>query len=261
MMRVRNQQRRKYMGSEEFSWEEMRIAACDPKLLFSAVVQFCQDILLYGFSTFLPTILKSMGYDTLMSNALTVPVYIWATIIFIAVAVCADRFSKFASVSHRICHCQTPTLVEQANVMQFIFAVNIFGMIGYALLLGVTDTAVKYFATFLIAIPTFTAVGLNLAWLNVNVAPQYRRALEIGLQQTIGNCAGIVAGQVYRTSPYVLGNAFSLGSLVVSQVVVVGHGLYLRRQNRLKGEIERGEKEDTRRIHTGDGAVDFKYHY
>lgn len=99
MMRVRNQQRRKYMGSEEFSWEEMRIAACDPKLLFSAIVQFCQDILLYGFSTFLPTILKSMGYDTLMSNALTVPVYIWATIIFITIAVCADRYSKFASVS------------------------------------------------------------------------------------------------------------------------------------------------------------------
>lgn len=99
MMRVRNEQRRKYMGSEEFSWEEMRIAVTDPKLLFSAIVQFCQDILLYGFSTFLPTILKSMGYDSLMSNILTVPVYIWAASIFIAIAVCADRYSKFASVS------------------------------------------------------------------------------------------------------------------------------------------------------------------
>ncbi|KAJ5737849.1 uncharacterized protein N7483_002974 [Penicillium malachiteum] len=136
-----------------------------------------------------------------------------------------------------------------------------FGIIGYSLLLGVSDTGVRYFATFFIAIPTFTAVGLNLAWLNVNVAPQYRRALEIGLQQTIGNCAGIVAGQVYRTSPYVLGNSFSLGAVVASQFVVVGHGLYLRRQNKAKDEIERGEKEDTRRIHTGDGAVDFKYHY
>lgn len=102
MMRVRNEQRRKYMGSEEFSWEEMRIAITDPKLLFSAIVQFCQDILLYGFSTFLPTILKSMGYDSLMSNILTVPVYIWAAAIFIAIAVCADRYSKFASVSSTV---------------------------------------------------------------------------------------------------------------------------------------------------------------
>lgn len=99
MMRVRNEQRRKYMGSEHFSWEEMRIALRDPKLMFSALTQFCQDILLYGFSTFLPTILGSLGYNSLMSNVLTVPVYIWAAIVFIAVAFCADRFGRFSIVS------------------------------------------------------------------------------------------------------------------------------------------------------------------
>jgi MFS family permease len=98
MMRVRNEQRRKYMGSEEFSWEELRLAIRDPKLMFSAAVQFCQDILLYGFSTFLPTILKSLGYNSLMSNVLTVPVYIWAAAVFIVFAFLADRYSKFAVV-------------------------------------------------------------------------------------------------------------------------------------------------------------------
>lgn len=97
-MRVRNEQRRMYMGSEKFSWEEMRIALRDPKLYLSGLIQFCQDILLYGFSTFLPTILAGMGYNSLMSNALTVPVYAWASIVFIAVAVASDRYSKFASV-------------------------------------------------------------------------------------------------------------------------------------------------------------------
>jgi len=240
MMRVRNEQRRKYMGSEKFSWKEMRIALSDPKLFFSGLIQFCQDILLYGFSTFLPTILKGMGYNSLMSNVLTVPVYLWAAAVFIAVAFCADRYSKFAS---------------------FIFATNIFGMIGYILLLAVSNRPVQYFATFLIGITTYTGVGLNVAWINVNVAPQYRRALEIGLQQTMGNCAGIVAGQIYRKSPYVLGNSFSLGALVVAQVAVAGFGFYLRRENKIKTQIENGEKEDTRRIRTGDGAVDFKYLY
>jgi hypothetical protein len=98
MMRVRNEQRRKYMGSEKFSWDEMLIAIRDPKLMFSSVIQFCQDILLYGFSTFLPTILGGMGYDSLMSNVLTVPVYVWAAMVFIAIAWCSDRYSKFASV-------------------------------------------------------------------------------------------------------------------------------------------------------------------
>ena len=123
-----------------------------------------------------------------------------------------------------------------------------------------SSPAVKYFATFLCGVATYTGAGLNIAWLNVNVAPQYRRALAIGIQQTVGNCAGIVAGQVYRKSPYVLGNSFSLGSLVFAQGVVAVHALYVRAKNREKSEIEQG-KEDTRRIRTGDGAVDFRYHY
>lgn len=98
MMRVRNEQRRQYMGSEELNWDEMCTALTDPKLYFSGLIQFCQDILLYGFSTFLPTILQGMGYDSLMSNVLTVPVYIWAAVVFVAVAFCSDRYSKFASV-------------------------------------------------------------------------------------------------------------------------------------------------------------------
>ncbi|OOF96823.1 hypothetical protein ASPCADRAFT_145626 [Aspergillus carbonarius ITEM 5010] len=238
MMRIRNEQRRKYMGSEEFSWEEMRIACRDPKLMFSAATQFCQDILLYGFSTFLPTILESLGYNSLMSNVLTVPVYIWAAVVFITVAVCADRWERFSI---------------------FILGTNIFGIIGYILLLSVSSNAVKYFATYLCGVAVYTGVGLNVAWLNVNVAPQYRRALAIGLQQTIGNCAGIVAGQVYRTSPYVLGNAFSLGSLVVAQVVVALHAGYLRRENAKKEAILAG-KEDTRRVRTGDAELEFRYH-
>lgn len=137
---------------------------------------------------------------------------------------------------------------------------NVIGIVGYVLLLAVPSPAVKFFATFLCGMATYTSVGLNIAWLNVNVAPQYRRALAIGIQQTVGNCAGIVAGQVYRKSPYVLGNSFSLGSLVVAQGVIAVHALYVRGKNREKQAIQDGE-EDTRRVRTGDGAVDFRYHY
>jgi hypothetical protein len=126
--------------------------------------------------------------------------------------------------------------------------------------LAVSNDSVKYFATYLCAIATYTGVGLNVAWINVNVAPQYRRALEIGMQQTVGNCAGIVAGQIYRKSPYVLGNAFSLGSLVVAQGIIAAHAIYLKKENAEKEKIIAG-KEDTRRVRTGDADVEFKYHY
>lgn len=153
-----------------------------------------------------------------------------------------------------------PTEFESSLTSQFMIGANFIGIVGYILLLAVSSSAVKYFATFLCGMATYTSVGLNIAWLNVNVAPQYRRALAIGIQQTIGNCAGIVAGQVYRESPYVLGNSFSLGSLVVAQGVIGVHALYVRGKNREKQAIAEG-MEDTRRIQTGDGAVDFRYHY
>jgi MFS family permease len=109
MMRIRYAQRQAYMGSEDFSWEEVRNAFKDPKLyirlvypveapecadnLGSGCIQFCQDILLYGFSTFLPSILKSAGYNSLQSNYLTVPVYIWGAIVFYIMAYASDRWT------------------------------------------------------------------------------------------------------------------------------------------------------------------------
>lgn len=92
-MKVRAAQRAQYMGSEEFSWEEIRIELKDPKLYLryvhlppfspfhrfsqltvrSGFIQFCQDILLYGFSTFLPSIIQSMGYNSLQAQYLTIP--------------------------------------------------------------------------------------------------------------------------------------------------------------------------------------------
>jgi hypothetical protein len=120
MMRIRYAQRKQYMGSEEFSWNEISIAFTDPKLYLryvpnrrrfeccigqladssaSGCIQFCQDILLYGFSTFLPSILKSSGYDTLQSNYLTIPVYIWGALCFYAVAYVSDKLTLRGPVS------------------------------------------------------------------------------------------------------------------------------------------------------------------
>lgn len=145
-------------------------------------------------------------------------------------------------------------------MLQFILFANVFGIVGYLLLLFVSNNAVKFFATFLCAIAVYTGPGLNVAWLNVNIAPHYRRATAIGMQQSIGNTAGIVAGQVYRTSPYVLGHAFSLGTLCVAQILVVGLALHIRSCTAKKEKIANGEIEDTRKVTTGDRDLDFKYH-
>lgn len=239
LMKIRAKQRAAYMGSEDFSWQEIKLAFLDPKVYLSGCIQFCQDILLYGFSTFLPSIIQSMGYSTLQSQYLTIPVYIIGGLCFLAIAFISDRFSIRGP---------------------FVAFANIFGIIGYILILCNTSYAVKYFGTFLCAIAVYNGPGLNLAWLNVNIAPQYRRATAIGFQQTIGNTAGIVAGQIYRESPYVLGNGFSLGALCVSQLFIGAKWFYLKRGNEKKKRILNGETLDDRRVKTGDGDLNFTYH-
>jgi len=141
----------------------------------------------------------------------------------------------------------------------FVLLANFFGIAGYIVLLTAKHRGVQYFGTFLCSIAVYSGPGLNITWLNNNVAGHYRRAAAIGWQQSIGNTAGIVAGQIYRTAPYKLGNAFSLGALGLSQVLVVINWFYLRAQNKEKERIASGAQEDTRKIRDGDRAVDFKY--
>jgi hypothetical protein len=180
-----------------------------------------------------------MGYSTLQFQYLTVPVYIIGGLCFLALAFVSDRFSIRGP---------------------FVAFANIFGIIGYILILCNTSYAAKYFGTFLCAIAVYNGPGLNLVWLNVNIAPQYRRATAIGFQQTIGNLAGIVAGQIYRESPYILGNGFSLGALCVSQLLIGVKWFYLKRGNQKKKRILNGETPDNRRVKTGDGDLNFIYH-
>ena len=79
-------------------------------------------------------------------------------------------------------------------------------------------------------------------------------------QQSMANTAGIVAGQVYRTAPYTLGNSFSLGALCVSQFLITGKIVYIKRYNWVKEKIASGEMEDNRKVKTGDRELDFRYH-
>lgn len=137
---------------------------------------------------------------------------------------------------------------------------NIVGMVGYILLLTVNTNGVRYFATFLCVSAVYVGPGLNLAWLNANTAPHYKRATALGMQQSLGNSAGIVAGQIYRTAPYVLGHGFSLGALCLSEIMIFLLIIYLKRQNAIKQKVLNGLVEDTNGGRVGDASLDFIYH-
>ncbi|KAK7219159.1 hypothetical protein V2G26_007162 [Clonostachys chloroleuca] len=242
VMLARDRQRLEYLGSLNFEWVEVGRALKDPKVWLCALIQFFQDIILYGFSTFLPSILKlDLNFNAMEAQYLSVPVYLLGGIVFFAAAIMGDKYKLRGT---------------------FLGILDIFAVVGYSILLGVSNSpGVRYFACYLIAIPLYCGPGLNEIWINNNMAPHYRRATAIGLQQTIGNIAGVVAPQVYRAAPYRLGHWCSLGSAIICIVLIALQILYLRALNRKKEQISSGEREDDRKETTGEGALDFRYIY
>ncbi|CEP59981.1 allantoate permease family MFS transporter LALA0_S01e00320g [Lachancea lanzarotensis] len=240
VMALRSKQRIQYMGANPaFSWSQVLLAFKDLKTYFAFTIQFCQDIILYGFSTFLTAILKlGLGFGSRKAQYMSVPVYILAAIVFMISAYLSDRFKVRGPI---------------------FFAYNLLGAAGYIILLSVKNDAVKYFACYLITFSLYTGTGLNITWLTNNVAPHYKRATALGLNQTLGNLSGAIVGQVYTKSPYTFGNSFSLGCIVLSNILTLLQVMWLTKLNREKAAILAGTKEDKKKERIGDEALDFKY--
>ncbi|KAK3179950.1 hypothetical protein K4F52_008693 [Lecanicillium sp. MT-2017a] len=173
MMRVRAHINARYNGKPDFDWAEVRKAALDPKLYISCWSQFMADLCSFGLSSFLPLIIKSFGYDTVTTQLLTIPVFFWASFAYIVVSWMSDRWQRRAF---------------------FMMPACLVTAIGYAVNLGIpmNEKGILYFSTFLIAPGVYMIVGLNCTWLLNSHAPYYKRAMAIGMNQSIGNSAGVV---------------------------------------------------------------------
>jgi MFS family permease len=173
IMRIRAEIAARYNGKEEFEWKEIRKAFQDPKTWISCWSQFMGDICSFGLSTFLPLIIKGFGYTTVRTQLLTIPVFLVAAFFFVLVSWCSDHFGKRVF---------------------FMLPAVLVTMIGYALQLGIpiSNKAVLYFSTFLIAPGIYIILWLNCTWLLNCHAGYYKRATAVGMNQTIGNAAGVV---------------------------------------------------------------------
>ncbi|KAG9240406.1 high-affinity nicotinic acid transporter [Calycina marina] len=72
---------------DEFSWGAINVLV-DLKFytLLSFIFQFCCDVSLYTVQTFLPAIVKGLGYTSAIANLMTAPVYMLGSFWFLFVA-------------------------------------------------------------------------------------------------------------------------------------------------------------------------------
>ncbi|KAH8195450.1 hypothetical protein TruAng_010375 [Truncatella angustata] len=183
-------------SAQQFSKKDMMKAFKDWKVWAFCAGQFGMDTMLYGYSTFLPTIINGIGkWTSAEVQLLTIPCYFLGAVTYMAVAYLSDHTGK-----------------------RGIFCV-IFGLIsvvGYGVLISDSTAGVHYFGCFLVAMGLYVAVGLPLAWL------------------TIGNSSGIMTPFIYLTAEgprYIRGNAVSL-SMVGMATCIYGFMLFwFRKQN------------------------------
>ncbi|KZV75076.1 MFS general substrate transporter [Peniophora sp. CONT] len=241
--------RKKYdnssVGEEErFAMRHLVAAFTDWQIYAHILVYMSIVGPLYGFSLFLPSIISTFGFTAAISNLLTVPPYIVATIVLIIFAILSDRMKK-----------RSPFILICLALLVVGFGINISN----------APSGVKYFGTFFCITGSYAAFPGIVAWLGNNLSGQYKRGIGMAVHIGIGNLSGAIASNVYRTQDaprYIIGHGIMFMfvgiGLIATPLVVLNYIRINRNRDAIAaaGGIRRTDKE-LREM--GDRAPDFRY--
>ncbi|KAG5636842.1 hypothetical protein H0H81_006635 [Sphagnurus paluster] len=238
------------VGEEEhFEMRHFWDAVSDWQIWLLILVYMSIVAPLYGITLFLPSIIKTFGYTAAISQLLTVPPYVFATMVLYAFAHYSDKIKM-----------RSPFIIGGLTMCLFGFAINISN----------ASHGVKYFGTFFIVAGSYSAFPGIVAWLGNNLAGHYKRGIGMALQIGIGNFSGAIAANIYRTQDaprYVVGHALELMFVGIGFISVpIAVLTYIRINNKRdalqkaaeeSGELSKYSEQDIRRM--GDRAPDFRY--
>lgn len=233
--------------SETFEWKDVRKALTDWKVLTFCVGLFCVDTMLYGYSTFLPTIIRGIRPDasSAVVQLLTIPCYGLGAITYMVAA----RYSDWR---------------QSRGPVAVLF--GLISVAGYAILVSDSSPNVHYGGCFLTAMGLYVVVGIPIAWLPTN-SPRYgKRTTATALQLTFGNCAGIMAPFLYRTEEaprYIRGHAVTMAMVAAGCVLYTVLYFFYKKENSKRREGARDHlvegKTEEEIVALGDESPRFMY--
>ncbi|KZS88571.1 MFS general substrate transporter [Sistotremastrum niveocremeum HHB9708] len=237
------------VGEEEhFAWRFVWAAAKDWQVWLHILIYMSVIGPLYGISLFLPSIIDTFGFTTAQTQLLTVPCYLFATIVLLVFSFWSDRIKMRAP---------------------FIYAGLLMLLIGFSIQIADVSHGAKYFGTFFCVAGSYAAFPAVVAWLGNNLAGQYKRGVGMAMHIGIGNFAGAIASNIFRTQDaprYILGHGLELMFVGIGLICVpIAVLLYKRiNANRDQAMMALGEggkmnytPEELREM--GDRAPDFRY--
>ncbi|KAL9002053.1 MAG: hypothetical protein Q9188_004999 [Gyalolechia gomerana] len=226
--------------SENFKWKYVRDAFTDWQIYLGLWLAP-----LYGTSLFLPSIIRELGYTSSTAQLLTIPIYISAAVLAVAVAWYSDRSGQRSPYIF-ICMC--------AIAIGFIICISASAHGGVP--------GVVYAGIFIAVCGIYPAFPGNVTWISNNLAGSYKRSAGMAIHIGVGNLAGAMASNFYRSadSPkYILGHALELGFVAVGLCAVAGLRWNYKRINRKRDQMPLGEYSDAENSEKGDRAPTYRY--
>ncbi|KAL2410902.1 putative transporter [Exophiala dermatitidis] len=200
----------------------------------------------YAFAFFTPTILKQLGWTSVRSQVMSIPIWVAAALAALGAAWFSDR------MKHRY---------------GFIVLGAAITTIGYAILLAMHSVPVgaRYFALYTIVMGGYITQPITIGWLNNNLSGHYKRAAGTALSVGLGNVSGIIGSTVFltREAPtYPTGFGVGLGLCWVTVAAATVLAWYIIRENRIRdngGRDYRYELPEDEKGNLGDDHPSFRF--
>ncbi|KAI4261786.1 MAG: hypothetical protein L6R42_003018, partial [Xanthoria sp. 1 TBL-2021] len=163
-------------SAQNFHRADVYAAFKDWKVYAFCAGQFGTDTVLYGYSTFLPTIIKGLGtWSTAQAQALTIPCYCLGALSYVVAARISDA--------------------QQRRGLYTVLFGGI-SVIGYGILISDSSTGVHYLGCFLVAIGLYVTCGVSELLSFLSLISGHQRFTRGGSNQFSSVALSLVAEQL-----------------------------------------------------------------
>ncbi|KAL3488364.1 major facilitator superfamily domain-containing protein [Aspergillus germanicus] len=239
-------------NSDRIQMKYIKAAFADWKTWVAVICFWSCSIGIYGFTATAPTAIKQLGYTSANAQLMTIPIYTFAVITTIGVAVWSDRVQQ-----------RTPFIIGG-------LAMASIGFIGELAVPQPDLPGVTYFFLFLIAGGLFCPFTSIVTLIGNNLAPSSKRAVGLAILASFGNMGGICGSNIYlaRQAPqYPVGYGTCLGACVAGILAAIVLRIAYASENKRKAALLRDEGEEAVRaryteqelMDLGDKSPFFEY--
>ena len=209
-------------GESKILWKLVPKLFAQPQFLLILLIEcgshFAQDSL----GNFIPDIIRGMGYESQQAQLMSIIVYACAFVSLIVTGFLSDRFQKRGII---------------------ILISSSIAIVGYILLLAVTNDQIRLFASCLVAMGVYPILVIAMVWnANNNIGYTYRGA-AVASTNVLSQVFSISGNQAYEDPPYYhTGLSASLGMVVMCAVAAVALMWVVTREN-VKKLADQGSEE------------------